>query len=74
MLIVIRRDFDSSENHNPVHTRILGWVPDRAAADALVRQTPATPYRGWDGRKYPIFEVVELPRAGEGAPYDMGRS
>ena len=58
--IITRHGFDSLENHNPWHEKVVGCASSQAEADAWVAQQKDPTHQGWDGKTYPYWTVTPV--------------
>jgi hypothetical protein len=59
--VITKVIFDNMENHNPYITKIVGISRTKEAADAYVNDQARETYKGWDGKRYPLYEIEEVP-------------
>lgn len=61
MIIIVKLDFDSLENHLPYHYSFVGYAEDEKTADKWIEENDKRLYKfkGWNGRVYPAY--VKIP-------------
>lgn len=61
IFVIIRKDFDNLENHNPITETIYGYVTNEIKAQSIVDSlNKQSTYTGWDNMMYPIFRYVKV--------------
>ena len=61
IFVIIRKDFDILENHNPIIETICGYVKNEIKAQSIVDSlNKQSTYKGWDNKMYPIFRYVKV--------------
>lgn len=61
--MIIKHDFDNSENANPKRSEVIGYIKDAIDADAWIEgQALDKQYKGYDGNTYPYYTKEEIKK------------
>lgn len=60
--VATKHDFDSDENHNPHHSKMVAFAYSEAELDKWIATQPQGTYKGWNKEIYPKYTKGVLKR------------